>query len=409
MELDLEQYRGKRVCVALSGGVDSVCLLHYLHFNAKSYALTLSALHIEHGIRGDESLRDCAFCQTLCNQLSVPLSVVHADVPALSKTLGVGLEEAGRAARYDAFRAVLVKDADVVVTAHHKNDVAETVLFRLARGTSLAGMRAITEREGISRPLLGITRAEIEAYAEEHGLAHAEDSTNYDESYARNCIRHTVLPALEKISAHAAEHIARFSSLAAADDDYLRQLAREKIVTRHGEQSVPVNLPAPLFSRACLICMASLGSECGGANLAEINKLKSLPSGKKVSLPSGAEAAREYGAVVFYRPAPEPLERPFEGVDDALISKTEGRLRADLDKFPAGCVVRTRREGDVIVPFGGGRKTLKKFLTDKKISARTGRGLLLIAKGEEIFAVVGVEISEKVKITESTRRIGYLK
>ena len=410
MELfSIQPYQGKRVCVALSGGIDSVCLLHAFYAHAETFGVTLSALHIEHGIRGESSLRDAAFCAALCDEWGIPLRTVHVNLPAYAEERKLGLEEAGREVRYNVFREELQSGrSELVATAHHKNDIAETVLFRLARGTSLSGMRTITEYDGLVRPLLGATKAQIKAYAAEYGLLYSEDETNADEAYSRNFVRHSVLPAFERISKNATEHLVHFASLAAQDDEYLYALARREITEVAGDYLVPVSLPEPLFSRACIIGM-QLKSDYTGAHVSEIAKLKNLQSGKKISLPHGMEATREYGNIVFYQAQTQvPPERPFLAEYGGMVSDTNGKHRVDLDAFPQGCIVRTRREGDYIVAFGGQRKSLKKYLTDKKISARLGRKLLLIAKESEVFVVLGVDISDKVKVTAETKRIGYL-
>ncbi len=410
---DLKAYRDKRVCVALSGGVDSVCLLHCFYRGAAEHKITLSAIHIEHGIRGEESLRDMEFCKTLCKEWGIPLKIVRVDVPALIEENGGGnVEAAARLARLNAFRALIDHDeVDLVATAHHRNDVAETVLFRLARGTSPAGMKAIQNLPFLIRPLLDRSRDEILEYARENSLPHVEDSTNSDENYTRNYIRHTALPAFEKIHGNAAEHLVRFAAQCARDDEYLTSLAKKEIIYigEHGDMLVPADLPEPLFSRACFFGMGAK-SDYTSANLEEISKLKTLQTGKKVRLPGGKTAAREYGNIVFYDENVPPVrERPLEegSSDFFIILAPHPGLRADLDAFPEGCVLRSRREGDFIIPYGGQKKSLKKFLTDKKISARLGRRLTLVACGQEILVVKGVEISDKVKITEKTKRIGY--
>ncbi len=410
MELfPLEPYRGSRICVAFSGGADSVCLLHYLNRHKEAFQITLSAIHVEHGIRGEDSLRDLAFCRAFCGDRGIFLEVVQEDVPAFAKGRGLGIEEAGRCVRYDAFFSVIQEGkADFVATAHHSGDVAETVLFRLARGTSLSGMRTVTERQGIIRPMLGVTRSQIEAYISANGLSYVEDATNADETYTRNYIRHTVMPVFEQISKNAQEHLVRFAALAAQDDEYLYSLARKEISSLHGDACVPVDLPEPLFTRACLICMTAQ-KDYTGSNFSEISKLKELQSGKKICLPGGQEVVREYGNVVFYRPEPPMTETPFLPEYGGVfgISSEGTGLKVDLDAFPKGCTVRNRREGDFMTPYGSHRKTLKKFLTEKKISARLGRKLKVIANGSEILVVVGVEISDKVKVTENTTRVGF--
>lgn len=406
----LESYRGSRICAALSGGVDSVCLLHYLFQHAEGLSLSLTAVHVDHGIRR-ESARDLEFCRALCEELKVPLFIERRDVPAYARLRRLGLEEAGREVRYDVFAGLIGSGkTDFVATAHHSDDAAETILFRLARGTSLGGMRAISAREGIIRPLLGVSRAEILRYAEENGLSHVEDATNSDQTFARNYIRHTVMPAFEQICEGAKEHLLGFAAQAVRDDEFLNALAAGKIVRMGEDAAVPADLPDALFARACLMCMRA-EKDYTQANFSELIKLKTLQSGKRVCLPGGQEAVREYGNIVFYMPEePDVGEAPFlPEYGGALgIKEAGGGLRFDLDAFPKDCVIRTRREGDFIVPFGGRKKPLKKFLTDRKIPARIGRKLKLVACGDEVLLIVGVEISDKIRVREGTKRIGAL-
>ena len=421
MKVDFQQLAGKRVCVALSGGRDSVCLLHALLSHAAEQEMTVSALTCEHGIRGAASLADLAFVGKLCDDWGVPLRVFRADVPALARENGTGLEETGREFRYACFQRVLDEGAaDAVATAHHMDDAAETVLFRLARGTSSAGLNVFPARKGIVRPLLHATRAEIDAYAAEHALAFAEDETNADERFARNRLRRTVLPALEEIAPRASQHLVEYAARAAEDDAFLTALARASVETEGGATLVPVNLPAPVFSRACLEALVRCGvsRDYTGANLAEIARLKTLQSGRRVTLPKSVEAVREGEKIAFLCPSERETAGaiPFgygvfqTGEYAGMVwgEPVEGALIADMDAFPADCVVRTRREGDMFTPCGGGRKTLKKFLTDRKIPARIGHALPLVASGSEVLAVFSVEISDRVKVTEETKRRAYL-
>ena len=216
MKVDFGQLSGKRVCVALSGGRDSVCLLHALLAHAERGAV--SALTCEHGIRGAASEDDLAFTQDLCRAWGVPLRVFRADVPALARAQKCGLEEAGRNFRYACYRQVVASgEADAVATAHHADDAAETVLFRLVRGTSAAGLNVFPAREGIVRPLLHTTRAEIDAYAARHHLPYVDDASNEDIQFARNRLRHAVMPVLEQTVHGAAEHLVAFAARAAED------------------------------------------------------------------------------------------------------------------------------------------------------------------------------------------------
>ena len=413
----LEKYRGRRVAVAVSGGADSICLLQIFYENASAYKIALSAVTCEHGIRGEESLRDLEFIKVFCAERGIPLYIFSADVPARASVSQRGLEEEGRAFRYECFEKILNEGkADFVATAHHGGDLAETVLFRLARGTSLSGIDAIRERGGIVRPFLGVSKEEILGYLHERGISFMTDETNGDEKYSRNAIRKNVLPALENIVHGAGAHIAEFARRAGEDDAYLQSLADRAIRRGQGEIFISADLSRPLFMRAAVRAISELGGrDYGERLLCEIEKLQVLQSGKKVCF-SGIEAVKEKNEIVFLKQCGRFTEElPFsEGVFEAgkfrvRIGQREehGALYADFNGIPAGCVIRTRREGDRFTPFGGREKSLKKFLTDKKIPARIGAEIPLIAKGNTVYAVFGVEISDRIKVTQNTTRRIY--
>lgn len=391
-----------------------MCLLHYIWENAKTFSVTLSALTCEHGIRGEASVRDAQFVQDFCGERDIPLRVFRRNIPAYAEKSGRGLEEEGRLFRYECYRKILSENqADAVATAHHQDDLAETVLFRLIRGTSLSGVDAIREYGGIIRPLLNVPHAEIEAYAKEKGLAFVQDETNAQTEYSRNALRRNVLPELEKIVHGASRHLVGFARRAGEDDAYLCALAKEHLRTGGGDYYIPVSLPRPLFLRAVVMAASSLVpfTDYTEGTLREAEKLLSLQSGKTARLGCGVEAAREGAEIALYLPRKPfadtiPFTRGLHAVGAfTAVVGDAGKLFADFDKFPDGCVIRTRREGDEIIPYGGRRKTLKAFLTDKKIPARKGRELPLVAKDSEVYAVFGVEISDLVKTDENTKHM----
>ena len=454
MELfSLAPYRGFSLAVAVSGGRDSVALLHYLHKNAEEAHISLSALTCCHGIRPSAEA-DAAFVEELCKAWGVPLTVFRADVPARAKQGGPNLGEEGRMFRREWYQTMLDGGADAVLTAHHRDDYAETVLFRLARGTSLQGLNVFPAQKGLLRPFLGVTRARIDEYIQENALPFREDETNADVALSRNCIRHEVLPALERAVPGAKENLVRFAERAVRDDAFLQELALRE-VRGEGEKRVFADLPEPVFFRACVAAMKALGltRDYTESNLQELKKLAAAQAGRFTRLPCGITVYRE-GADLVFLPQEEGAEEahkarelpfflgrkeafggvlevgedgfgvgeptktaggqlsgepPFLRGEPPELPKACGRvLKVDLAAVPEGAVWRTRREGDTFLPCNGHQKSLKKFLTEKKIPARVGRELPVLAKGSEVLCIAGVELSERIKRTQKTVRAGLI-
>lgn len=449
MELfSLAPYRGFSLAVAVSGGRDSVALLHYLHKNAEEAHISLSALTCCHGIRPSAEA-DAAFVEELCKAWGVPLTVFRADVPARAKQSGRNLEEEGRMFRRECYQTMLDGGADAVLTAHHRDDYAETVLFRLARGTSLQGLNVFPAQKGLLRPLLGVTRARIDEYIQENALPFREDETNADVAFSRNRIRHEVLPALERAVPGAKENLVRFAERAVRDDAFLQELALRE-VRGEGEKRVFADLPEPVFFRACLAAMKALGltRDYTESNLQELKKLAAAQAGRFTRLPCGITVYRE-GADLVFLPQKKDAEEahkaqelpfflgrkeafggvlevgegdfgaggqtkttgepPFLRGEPPELPKACGRvLKVDLAAVPEGAVWRTRREGDTFLPCNGHQKSLKKFLTERKIPARVGRELPVLAEGSEVLCIAGVELSERIKRTQKTVRAGLI-
>ncbi len=227
---------GMRVLCAVSGGADSVYLLHRCLEGAAGRGFEVFAAHYNHCLRGEESERDERFVRSLCEGLGVELRVGRGDVAAYAAEKGLGTEEAARELRY-AFleRAADSLRCDTIATAHNADDNAETVLLALVRGSGAKGLAGIPPRRGrIARPMLGITRREIEAYLAERGIGHVEDSTNASLDYTRNRIRALVMPALREINPGFAAAAGRASALLRADDAYLEGLAEEFLAAYPG-------------------------------------------------------------------------------------------------------------------------------------------------------------------------------
>lgn len=241
------------LCVALSGGADSVALLCLLLGDP-----LLSAVHVHHGIRGAEADRDEAFCRDLCQKQGIPLTVLHIDAPALAKERGVSLETAARDGRYEAIAAHMrEKQLPLLVTAHHANDQLETMLQHLLRGSGAAGLggipacRPLCDGIWVARPLLFCTHGQLKAYLEEMGQSYIEDSTNHQPCCTRNRLRLEVAPTLEALYPGGAAAAARCAASLQEDEAYFEELAAD-FLRREGDSptlSALAALPRPIFAR----------------------------------------------------------------------------------------------------------------------------------------------------------------
>ena len=427
----LKDFSGKRICVAISGGVDSVSLLHYLKKCETECGYILCAVHCEHGIRGEESLADARFVTAFCKEQDVPLYSFSEDCPLRAKRDKQSLETAARNFRQECFHVLLTEGkADFIATAHHKNDEAETVLFRLMRGTSLTGVGGMSEMNGkILRPFLSWTRGDIEKYAKENGLSYREDSTNCELDATRNKLRLQILPLMETAVPGTVENLVRFSSLASEDDDLLYEYAKTLIVEEPNALTVKFCEKKPLFRRACLLALKALGVERDytALHLEKAYNLQTLERGARLSFPKGVEALKTEKGLRFYvsreeisiekTPAQKFDKNGFDGgryeVNVSLdpIKEENGWrvLQVDAEKIPPTAIYRYRQEGDFIYRFGGGRKSLKKFFNEEKTPVGERAYLPLIAEENgEVYVVCGVEISEKVKVTANTKSPLYI-
>ena len=434
--LNLSDFSKKRICVAVSGGVDSVSLLHYLRDRETQYGYRLFAVHLEHGIRGEESLADMQFVQTLCEKWNIPLFTFAENCPMRAEREKNSLETAARNFRYEKFAQLVKEDkVDYIALAHHQNDEAETVLFRIARGAALSGAKGMVEQNGyLLRPFLSWKKSEIVEYAKAHNLEYCIDKTNFELCATRNKLRLSVLPLLEEIVPSATENIARFATLAAEDDGYL-YAESERLIEKgkDGRWLVAFSHTKPLFRRACLTVLKTLGvvRDYTAAHLESAFALQGLERGAYLCLPQGVIAKKTAEGIVFYLQEEEEvfsLEKPSEkafsksGFDGgryevsvylAMPNTVQDKwkiLALDMDKLPQSAVFRFRREGDRIERFGGGTKSLKKFFNEKKIPVEEREWLPLIAEKDSgvVYAVCGVEIADEVKITEETERVVYV-
>ena len=296
------------------------------------------------------------------------------------------------------------------------NDNAETVLFNLARGAALSGMTGITDMpaRGLVRPLIGCTREEIDDYIKENDIPFVTDESNLTNDYTRNKLRHNVLPALEEAVHGAAGNIYRFSRLAAEDEEYFERQVEGVLVNRHGYgYLIKPCAERVIFRRAAakIVASAYLRKDYTTEHFNRLFELQSQENGKKFEF-LGLIAYKEEGGVAIVG---NDRDLPEEGVPfnkNQTFGKAEQGesavkiLRFDMDKIPDGAVIRYKKEGDKFTKFGGGTKSLSDYLTDKKVPQSIRSKLPLVCVGSEVLIVGGVEISDKIKVDESTVKQG---
>lgn len=280
---------GRGLLVALSGGLDSVVLLPCPALPAGGARPARGGGHLEHGIRGEESLGDMAFVQALCDAWQLPLSCRQISAPALAAQKGWNLEQAARNARYAFLEETRrQRGLDWILTAHHGDDQAETVLLHLARGSGLGGLCGMRARTGrVLRPLLGLDRAQLAEYAARNGLSYREDSSNQDLRYARNRLRARVLPELRAINPAAAANIRRCALALQEDEDYLQ--AQAAALFQKGARGKGLRLdmdaPRPLKLRALALYLRSLGDgDVERRKLVSLESLLAAPRGERASV-----------------------------------------------------------------------------------------------------------------------------
>lgn len=426
--------QGDTIIVGVSGGADSVCLLLVLMELRKRIPFTIRVVHIEHGVRGDTSKQDALFVKSLCNENGISEVEYSYDVPHIAREQGISVEEAGRKLRYQAFdqEAGKVERAKIAI-AHNQNDNAETMLHHLVRGSALQGIAGIAPVRGnIIRPLLCVTREEIEAYLAERGQNYCTDATNFELVYTRNRIRHEVLPVLKQINAQAVPHMSGAAEVLRETQEYM-QLQTEQLklaaVTIDGDRVTLYKdriCQEPEIIRKLLIHQL-IGEQAGSrkdiasVHINDVLHLFDLQVGKSINLPYGLRAERIYEGVRLTKrdkseSGKEPVRledsqcfscRIFDNnMDIGKIPKKKYTKWLDYDKIEDNLCVRNRYTGDFfLLDETGKRKKLKQYFVDEKIPQEQRDEILLIADGSHIVWVVGYRISAKYKVTENTRRI----
>ena len=435
--------QGDCVVVAVSGGPDSVCLLDSLNELRDELGIQLIVAHFDHGLRSGEDDEETRFVQSMARSLDLPFETKKAGRRV--SEAGSSLEEWARNARYRFLEDVKDRlSAQKIALGHNLNDQAETVLMRMLRGSGPSGLSGIPPlRDGkIIRPLIELTRGEIESYLEQKGLCFVTDSSNLETRHLRNRIRLELLPLLREYQPQIVELLGQTAGIMREDEDYLEERAeqwvKEMTVTRASDEvTIPLSsftkLPEALRNRVIRSVLKRIGGSLRRVSMRHIEAINSVASGKKpqslLNLPHRVIARRAYDTLVFkvfektgsddfcyFLTCPATFHVDAVGSTVSLM-EIENRelpdmgmspwiafLNADLITYPL--MIRNFRPGDRFVPFGmRGHKKLKDFFMDLKISSQVRTQIPILVQGNTPIWVCGLRIDDRFKVIPSAKKI----
>lgn len=429
------------ILAAFSGGADSSLMLAMLSQWCSEKGVKLYAAHVNHGIRGEEAIRDREFCRTVCEKMGIEAFILDADVPKIARETGKSLESAARDVRYDFFADIMAKNRiPVLATAHNADDNLETVIFRLARGTALKGLCGIPPVREVSggyviRPILSLTKKEVLDICHEKGIEYVYDSTNSDDSYARNSIRASVIPILKSLNPEASELSVRSCAVLRSDCEYLDSLARKYISEKDCNLAAKLaELEEPIFNRVMLLLSADISDSM--PEYTHIRALKELvKKGREhssLSLPGRKRAVIERGRLLFCEDerdggkSPDiPEERllfmgenlfgeyvltvercdstdsshstPQIQKNEENIYKLFTQVSLQSDKIIGKLRVRCRVSGDRI-RNGGMSKDVRKLFSEKRIPIEKRASYPLICDESGVLYIPNIAVRDGVKI-----------
>jgi len=419
--------------VALSGGADSTALLDLLT-RLQGYNLRLIATHLNHSLRGDESDADEEFCRLMAERYAIPFEARRIDIRKMAGENRLNLEDAGRRSRIAFFDEICAKyDAAAVALAHHADDQAETVLMHLLRGSGMTGLSGMAYRneKGYVRPLLDITRFEIEQYLCGRSIVWRDDASNSDTVYLRNRIRRHLLPQLEEYNPDIRSTLAATASIIGGDEALLEELTEQAFIEscQAGEGRVVCavdrlhRLAPALLRRVLRLAFKKLTGTLEGVSMPHIVAISALIGSNRpnsrLSLPQGITVVREYDTLRFSRsstaviyenfelPITEPGNYLLHNGGSLTVDKNSSTadlkdpysVCLDLNKLPFPWLVRTFRPGDRMTPFGmTGRKKVKDIFIDRKIPLSERRLIPILFCGADLVWIAGVFASESSRI-----------
>lgn len=411
------------VAVAFSGGADSTALLDILHKSG----IKVSAIHVNHMIRGAEADGDEEFCRKFCKERDIPFFCHRIDVPREAKKSGEGLEEAARRLRYAAIEETVKKEGiSKVATAHHADDNAETVIFNIVRGSGAKGGCGIPPvRDIYIRPLIDITREEVILYCKENSLEYVTDSTNLSTDYTRNYIRHEIMPRLREINPLVSSALGRFSSLLRSDEEALESLVPEKGTDRQTLAALPDALLSRYIRKRCEemgVSPSAVSIQClrnairqgqrylitdMGKDIVGVCDRNSLIFRKKITEDTQMHFIMEDGFASLDGSGVICIAKDSQTAREYICGNTVTKTRIAADKIKGGLYIRNRRDGDKY-RYGGMTHSLKKLFNSRKIPVEERSHIPLVCDEEGIVWIPGFAPADRVKTDNKENNTVYI-
>lgn len=433
--------QGDTIVVGVSGGADSMMLLHFLNTYKDFYQIKLKVAHVHHGIR-KEADDDKAYVEEICKQWQIPCFVHYCNIKQVASRDKISEEEAGRIERYNFFIS-LTNQNDKIATAHNTNDQAETLIMRFLRGADVKGLRGIMPKRGnIIRPILCLTREEVEGYCKGKNLLYHNDHTNFETIYTRNKIRLECIPYIkehinENIIGTLFEHSQLYKEEEAFLEDYVQSVLK-KVVT-HTKESLTISTQLLKEEKSyiqkklihkCLEIFIGHSRDITLTHVKNIIELMEMQNGKKICLPYGTVVYKAYEDIIL-RKENEGVISNYEYTLKLGINKIEAlNMQIDLrvvprktfeqsqenmytkymdyDKIKDSLHLRTRRVNDYIVLKNGAKK-LKKFYIDEKVPQHKRSSLPIIADGSEVIWILDSRLNTNYFVTDQTENILEIK
>ena len=423
---------GETIGVAVSGGIDSMSLLHFLNEAKEELDCNVVAITVDHLLRGESSYEDAEFVKNWCKEHHIVCHKYSVDAGKISKEMNMTIEEAAREGRYSIFNRLIKENVvDKIALAHHVSDQVETILLHLFRGAGLNGVVGMKEdRDGMFiRPFLNTTKEDIVMYAARNYIEYVEDETNSNNKFNRNYLRNVVIPTLKQKWEGLEQNILNFANSCREDNDYiLSHVNTEGVIYDNEIVKIPLlyfHYEDSVINRIIFSALKSLNAvkDIERRHIDLIKGLTKLENGKKISLPNSLYAQKEYEYITLYKVEEKVIneEYPFKvgkfvfgDMYEISVKRSnkpqlkENCLVVDAKLIPQTCVWRTRKPGDSFTKFGGGTKSLKNYLVDKKVPNRIRDFIPILCNNKEIFCVSNFVISDKVKITEETKWVYYI-